>query len=527
MSRNEPSETGHGASSAPTRASAGGRVSKVTADEIVISRSGKKDVYELTKFHRSNQNTCLHSRPIVKSGQKIEKGDVIADSSATDHGELALGRNILTAFMPWEGYNYEDAIIISERLVKKDVFTSVHIERFEVDIRATKLGMEEITREIPNVSEEALANLDDRGIIRPGADVKAGDILVGKVTPKGETELPAEEKLLRAIFGDKARDMRDTSLKVPSGEKGKVIAVRAFSRHQGDELPPGVHELIRIYIAQYRKVSIGDKLAGRHGNKGIVAKILPEEDMPYLPNGTPIDVILNPLGVPSRMNIGQIYELFLGHAGMIQNKYYEAPIFDEAISDDASVNKIMEELTKAGTKPDFNWVNSTGKVLLRDGRTGKHFERPVAVGCMYLMKLIHLVDDKMHARSTGPYSLITQQPLGGKAQFGGQRFGEMEVWALEAYGAANTLQELLTVKSDDVSGRARVYEEIIKGKLMGKPGIPESFRVLTKELRSLALDMKTLNKEGKEVNIDEEIFERPSVFGRSSQGKRERSGYAT
>lgn len=510
-----------------TRVTAGGRVSRVTSDEIVISRSGKKDVYPLIKFHRSNQNTCIHSRPIVKVGQKVDKGDVIADSSATDLGELALGRNILTAFMPWEGYNYEDAIIISERLVKKDFFTSVHIERFEVDVRATKLGMEEITREIPNVSEEALADLDDRGIIRPGADVKAGDVLVGKVTPKGETELPAEEKLLRAIFGDKARDMRDTSLKVPSGEGGKVIAVRTFSRHQGDELPPGVHEVIRIYVAQFRKVSIGDKLAGRHGNKGIVAKIMPEEDMPYLPNGTPIDVILNPLGVPSRMNIGQIFELFLGHAGMIFNKYYEVPSFDEAIMDNASDAKVCEELTKAGAKPGYSWVNSTGKVLLRDGRTGRHFERPVAVGCMYIMKLIHLVDDKMHARSTGPYSLITQQPLGGKAQFGGQRFGEMEVWALEAYGAANTLQELLTVKSDDVSGRARVYEEIIKGKLMGKPGVPESFKVLIKELRSLGLDLKTINTEGKEVNIDEEEHDRPSIFGRSPQGKRERSGYAT
>ena len=510
-----------------TRATAAGRVAKVTSDEIVIGRAGKKDTYELTKFQRSNQNTCIHSRPIVKVGQKVEKDDVIADSSATDMGELALGRNILTAFMPWEGYNYEDAIILSERLVKKDFFTSVHIERFEVDIRATKLGMEEITREIPNVSEEALADLDDRGIIRPGADVKQGDILVGKVTPKGETELPAEEKLLRAIFGDKARDMRDTSLKVPSGERGKVIAVRTFSRQQGDELPPGVHEVIRVYIAQYRKVSVGDKLAGRHGNKGIVARIVPEEDMPYLPDGTPIEVILNPLGVPSRMNIGQIFELFLGHAGMIFNKYYEVPTFDEAIYENASDIKVKEELQKAGAKPGYSWVNTTGKVLLRDGRTGKHFERPVAVGCMYLMKLIHLVDDKMHARSTGPYSLITQQPLGGKAQFGGQRFGEMEVWALEAYGAANTLQELLTVKSDDVAGRARVYEEIIKGKLMGKPGIPESFKVLLKELRSLCLDVKTLNKEGKEVNIDEEILEKASIFGRMPQSKREKSNYAT
>jgi DNA-directed RNA polymerase subunit beta len=510
-----------------TRATTSGKVLRVTADEIVIGKAGKKETYTLTKFHRSNQNTCMHSRPIVKSGQHVEKGDVIADASATDMGDLALGRNILTAFMPWEGYNYEDAIIISERLVKYDMFTSVHIERFEVDIRATKLGIEEITVEIPNVSEEALANLDERGIVRPGAQVKAGDILVGKVTPKGETELPAEEKLLRAIFGDKARDMRDTSLKVPSGEGGKVIAVRTFSRQQGDELPPGVHEVIRVYVAQYRKVSIGDKLAGRHGNKGIVSRIMPEEDMPYLPDGTPIDVILNPLGVPSRMNIGQIFELFLGHAGMILNKYYEVPGFDEAICENASEKIVSEELTKAGAKPGYGWVNSTGKVLLRDGRTGKHFDRPIAVGCMYIMKLIHLVDDKMHARSTGPYSLITQQPLGGKAQFGGQRFGEMEVWALEAYGAANTLQELLTVKSDDVSGRARVYEEIIKGKLMGKPGVPESFKVLIKELRSLGLDFKTINKEGKEVNIEEEDTEKQSTFGRQPRSRRERDNYAT
>lgn len=500
-----------------TTARAAGRVSKVTSDEIVVNTGRKSDTYELIKFQRSNQNTCIHSRPIVRTGQKVSKGDVIADSSATDKGELALGRNILAAFMPWEGYNYEDAIIISERLVKKDMFTSVHIERFEVDIRATKLGMEEITREIPNVSEEALADLDERGIIRPGAEVKPGEILVGKVTPKGETELPAEEKLLRAIFGDKARDMRDTSLKVPSGEGGKVVAVRTFSRKSGDELPPGVHEIIRVYVAQLRKVSIGDKLAGRHGNKGIVAKIIPEEDMPYLPDGTPIEVILNPLGVPSRMNIGQIFELFLGHAGMILDKFYEVPTFDEALFENASIIKVEEELSKAGAKPGYSWVNTSGKVMLRDGRTGRYFERPIAVGCMYLMKLIHLVDDKMHARSTGPYSLITQQPLGGKAQFGGQRFGEMEVWALEAYGAANTLQELLTVKSDDVAGRVRVYEEIIKGKLMGKPGIPESFKVLIKELRSLGLDVKTLNKESKEVNIDEEEPEKSSIFGGASR----------
>ena len=502
-----------------TCANFAGRVKRVTSEEIVVSSGTKTETYKMIKFQRSNQNTCMHTRPIVKSGQHVEKGEVIADSSATDHGELALGRNVIVAFMPWEGYNYEDAIILSEKLVKKDVFTTVHIERLEVDIRATKLGMEEITREIPNVSEEALADLDDRGVIIAGAEVGPGDILVGKVTPKGETELPAEEKLLRAIFGDKARDMRDTSLKVPSGEKGKVIAVRTFSRQKGDELPPGVHEIIRVYIAQFRKVSVGDKIAGRHGNKGVVARVLPEEDMPYLPDGTPVDVILNPLGVPSRMNIGQIFELFLGLAGYVQNKFYEVPIFDEALFENASIIKVEEELAKASSVPGFSWVNKTGKVLLRDGRTGRSFERPVAVGNMYLMKLIHLVDDKMHARSTGPYSLITQQPLGGKAQFGGQRFGEMEVWALEAYGAAHTLQELLTVKSDDVAGRARVYEEIIKGKLMGKPGVPESFRVLIKELRSLALDIKTLNKEGKEVSIDEEIMEKASIFGQMPRGK--------
>ena len=397
--------------------------------------------------------------------------------------------------MPWEGYNYEDAILISERLVKKDLFTSVHVQRLEVEVRATKLGMEEISREIPNVGEEALAHLDERGIVTPGAEVGPGNILVGKVTPKGETELPAEEKLLRAIFGDKARDMRDTSLRVPPGETGIVIAVRSFSREKGDELPPGVHELVRVYLAQLRRISIGDKLAGRHGNKGVIAKILPEEDMPYLPDGTPMDMILNPLGVPSRMNIGQIFELLLGYAGKLLGKKYELSPFDESIEEDASINIVEKELEKATLEAMVPWLDTSGKVELRDGRTGRPFGRKIAVGYMYLMKLIHLVDDKMHARSTGPYSLITQQPLGGKAQFGGQRFGEMEVWALE---------ELLTVKSDDVVGRSRVYEAILKGKPMGKPGIPESFKVLVKELRSLALDVKTLTKEGKEVSIDEQ-----------------------
>jgi DNA-directed RNA polymerase subunit beta len=501
------------------RAENPGKVIKVTADEIIIQRSNdKKDLYKLVTFSRSNQDTLIHQRPIVKVGDKVAKDDILADGSATSNGELALGRNVLVAMMPWEGYNYEDAIILSERLVKKDLFTTIHIERLEVEVRATKLGMEEITREIPNVGEEALASLDERGVVVPGSEVGPGDILVGKVTPKGETELPAEEKLLRAIFGDKARDMRDTSLRVPPGEGGIVIGVRVFTRENGDELPPGVHELVRVYLAQMRKVSVGDKMAGRHGNKGVIARILPEEDMPYLPDGTPVDIILNPLGVPSRMNIGQIFELLLGHAGYVMNKSYELPSFDESVEDDASVKLIEEELTKAAEKSNLPWLDNSGKVDLRDGRTGRSFGRKIAVGYMYVMKLIHLVDDKMHARSTGPYSLITQQPLGGKAQFGGQRFGEMEVWALEAYGAAQTLQELLTVKSDDVVGRSRVYEAIIKGKAMGRPGIPESFKVLVKELRSLCLDLKTLDKESKEVNIDEQEKvagkKMPQIFGR-------------
>jgi len=480
-----------------------GRVTSVTAEKIVLTTTtDKKEVYDLIKFARSNQNTLIHQRPTVKLGDIVSVGDLLADGSATQGGELALGKNILVAFMPWEGYNYEDAILISEKLVREDVFTTIHIERLEVEVRSTKLGMEEVTREIPNVGEEALKNLDDRGIIKVGTEVLSGHILVGKVTPKGETELPAEEKLLRAIFGDKARDMRDTSLRVPPGEGGKVINVRVFSRESGDELSPGVHELIRVYVAQIRKVSIGDKLAGRHGNKGVVAKILKEEDMPYLPNGLPVDIVLNPLGVPSRMNIGQIFELLLGFAADHFKKKYEVTPFDEIYEESASKKKIEELLQEV--KNDLPWYDTTGKVELRDGRSGEPFERKVAVGKMYLMKLIHLVDDKMHARSTGPYSLITQQPLGGKAQFGGQRFGEMEVWALEAYGAAHTLQELLTVKSDDVVGRSRIYESIIKGKPMGKPGTPESFKVLIKELRSLGLDVKTLDKDLKEVNIEED-----------------------
>jgi DNA-directed RNA polymerase subunit beta len=499
-----------------------GKIAKIDATEIVVQRSNVKDVYKLINYGRSNQDTLVHQRPVVKLGEQVEEGTILADSSATSHGELALGKNVLVAMMPMEGYNYEDAIILSERLVKKDMFTTIHIQRLEVEVRATKLGMEEITREIPNVGEEALANLDERGIVVAGSEIEAGDVLVGKVTPKGETELPAEEKLLRAIFGDKARDMRDTSLRVPPGEGGKVIAVRTFAREKGDELPPGVHELIRVYIAQMRKISVGDKMAGRHGNKGVIARVMPEEDMPYLPDGTPVDVILNPLGVPSRMNIGQIYELLLGHAGHLLKKKYELPPFDEAYEEDASIKLLETELQAAIDKHKLNWLDTTGKVDLYDGRTGRTFGRKVAVGYMYLLKLIHLVDDKMHARSTGPYSLITQQPLGGKAQFGGQRFGEMEVWALEAYGAAHTLQELLTVKSDDVIGRSRVYEAILKGKSMGKPGIPESFKVLVKELRGLGLDMRTLTREGKEVNIDEDarqsVEAAPQIFGRGKPG---------
>jgi DNA-directed RNA polymerase subunit beta len=503
-----------------------GKVIKVDAEEIVIQRANKKkDVYKLMTFCRSNQDTLVHQKSVVTPGDKVAKGDLLADGSATAEGELALGKNVCVAFMPWEGYNYEDAIILSERLVKYDSFTSVHIQRLEVEVRATKLGMEEITREIPNVGEEALANLDERGVITPGAEIKPGDILVGKVTPKGETELPAEEKLLRAIFGDKARDMRDSSLRVPPGERGIVIGVRSFSRENGDELPPGVHELVRVYLAQMRKISVGDKMAGRHGNKGVIAKIMPEEDMPYLPDGTPVDVVLNPLGVPSRMNIGQIFELLLGHAGKLLNNRYKVPSFDEVTEEDASIKLIHNELQKAAIEANVPWLETSGKVKLRDGRTGQAFGRKVAVGYMYLMKLIHLVDDKMHARSTGPYSLITQQPLGGKAQFGGQRFGEMEVWALEAYGAAHTLQELLTVKSDDVIGRSRVYEAIIKGKAMGKPGVPESFKVLIKELRSLGLDVKTIDKQGKEVNIDEEersASRKPRIFGKKEGAVRKR-----
>ncbi|HQA56350.1 MAG TPA: DNA-directed RNA polymerase subunit beta [Acetivibrio sp.] len=471
-----------------------GVVEKVSANEIIIrTKEGKKDVYKLLKYLRSNQGTCINQRPIVRKGDPVEKGDVIADGPSTDKGEIALGKNVLIGFMTWEGYNYEDAILISEKLVKEDVFTSIHIEEYECESRDTKLGPEDITREIPNVSEDALKDLDDNGTIRIGAEVRSGDILVGKVTPKGETELTAEERLLRAIFGEKAREVRDTSLRVPHGESGIVVDVKEFTRENGDELSPGVNKLVRVYIAQKRKISVGDKMAGRHGNKGVISRILPEEDMPFLPDGTPLEIVLNPLGVPSRMNIGQVLEVHLGYAAKVLGWKIATPVFDGAQEED-----IIETLKKAGLPED-------GKTILYDGRTGEPFENRVTVGYMYMLKLAHLVDDKIHARSTGPYSLVTQQPLGGKAQFGGQRFGEMEVWALEAYGAAYTLQEILTVKSDDVVGRVKTYEAIVKGENVPEPGIPESFKVLIKELQSLCLDVKVYSEEQEEIAIKESV----------------------
>ncbi|HOQ37259.1 MAG TPA: DNA-directed RNA polymerase subunit beta [Acetivibrio sp.] len=471
-----------------------GVVEKVSANEIIIrTKEGKKDVYKLLKYLRSNQGTCINQRPIVRKGDPVEKGDVIADGPSTDKGEIALGKNVLIGFMTWEGYNYEDAILISEKLVKEDVFTSIHIEEYECESRDTKLGPEDITREIPNVSEDALKDLDDNGTIRIGAEVRSGDILVGKVTPKGETELTAEERLLRAIFGEKAREVRDTSLRVPHGESGIVVDVKEFTRENGDELSPGVNKLVRVYIAQKRKISVGDKMAGRHGNKGVISRILPEEDMPFLPDGTPLEIVLNPLGVPSRMNIGQVLEVHLGYAAKALGWKIATPVFDGAQEED-----IIETLKKAGLPED-------GKTILYDGRTGEPFENRVTVGYMYMLKLVHLVDDKIHARSTGPYSLVTQQPLGGKAQFGGQRFGEMEVWALEAYGAAYTLQEILTVKSDDVVGRVKTYEAIVKGENVPEPGIPESFKVLIKELQSLCLDVKVYSEEQEEIAIKESV----------------------
>ncbi len=479
-----------------------GTVDYVSGDEIKIKDdTGKIHKYSLMKFVRSNQDTCLNQKPIVESGDKIKKGDSIADGASTNCGELALGKNVLVAFMPWEGYNFEDAILISDRLVHDDVFTSIHIEKLEIDVRATKLGPEEITREIPNVSEDSLRHLDERGIVRIGARVYADDILVGKITPKGESEHPPEEKLLRAIFAEKARDVKDNSLRVPHGEGGRVIDVKVFDREKGDELPPGANTVIRVYIAQKRKISVGDKIAGRHGNKGIISKVLPKEDMPFLPDGTPVDIVLNPLGVPSRMNVGQTYETLLGLATYLTGTFYEIPPFDERSGEEASKISTSDELDKGIEQTGYNWVMPTGKVTLYDGRTGEPFDNPVSVGLSYLMKLVHLVDDKIHARSTGPYSLVTQQPLGGKAQFGGQRFGEMEVWALEAYGAAYTLQEMLTTKSDDVNGRSRAYESIVKGENLHRPGIPESFKVLVRELQSIGLDITVAKRGGMEVDL--------------------------
>ena len=500
---------------------------KMTCDD------GEKMEFHLTKFARSNQSNCYNQRPIVFKGNHVSAGQVIADGPSTQEGELALGKNPLIGFMTWEGYNYEDAVLLSERLVQEDVYTSVHIEEYEAEARDTKLGPEEITRDVPGVGDDALKDLDDRGIIRIGAEVRAGDILVGKVTPKGETELTAEERLLRAIFGEKAREVRDTSLKVPHGEYGIVVDAKVFTRENGDELSPGVNQAVRIYIAQKRKISVGDKMAGRHGNKGVVSRVLPVEDMPYLPNGRPLDIVLNPLGVPSRMNIGQVLEIHLSLAAKALGFNVATPVFDGA-----NENDIMDTLDLANDYVNLTWeefeakhkeelrpevlqylslnrdhrelwkgvpISRDGKVRLRDGRTGEYFDSAVTIGHMHYLKLHHLVDDKIHARSTGPYSLVTQQPLGGKAQFGGQRFGEMEVWALEAYGAAYTLQEILTVKSDDVVGRVKTYEAIIKGENIPEPGIPESFKVLLKELQSLALDVKVLREDNTEVEIMETV----------------------
>lgn len=483
-----------------------GEVTYVSSQRIRIKyKSFNHEVeYSLTKFNRSNQDTCLNQKPIVSTGDKVIPGQVLADGPATDCGELALGKNILVAFMPWEGYNFEDAILVSERLVIDDVFTSIHIEKLEIDARSTKLGPEEITREVPNVSEEALRHLDENGIVRIGARVFPDDVLVGKITPKGESDHPPEERLLRAIFGEKARDVRDNSLRVPHGEGGRVVDVKVFDREKGDELPPVANKVVRVFIAQKRKVSVGDKVAGRHGNKGIIAKILPVEDMPFLSDGTPVDIVLNPLGVPSRMNIGQTYETMLGLASMLNNTHYEVPPFDEMYGSEASKTLVLNEINNAKKNKNVEWIDDNGKVKLIDGRTGEPFDNPCSVGKIYMMKLVHLVDDKIHARSTGPYSLVTQQPLGGKAQFGGQRLGEMECWALEAYGAAYTLQEMLTVKSDDVSGRSRAYESIVKGENIPRPGVPESFKVLVRELQSLGLDVTVLRRtrEGNDEEID-------------------------
>ena len=469
-----------------------GVVEYVSADKIILNYGkGEKETYELVKFLRSNQGTCINQRPIVEVGEKVKESQIIADGPSTCNGEIALGKNALIGFVTWEGYNYEDAVLLNENLVKDDVYTSIHIEEYEIEARSTKLGPEEITRDIPNVGDDALKDLDERGIIRIGAEVRSGDILVGRVTPKGETELTAEEKLLRAIFGEKAREVRDTSLKVPHGEYGTIVDIKVFTQENSDELSPGVNKVVRVYIAQKRKIQVGDKMAGRHGNKGVISRVLPQEDMPFLPDGTPLDIVLNPLGVPSRMNIGQVLEVHLGYAARALGWKIMTPVFDGASEAD-----IRECLKKAGLRED-------GKSVLYDGRTGQPFDNPVTIGVMYYLKLHHLVDDKIHARSTGPYSLVTQQPLGGKAQFGGQRFGEMEVWALEAYGAAYTLQEILTVKSDDVVGRVKTYEAIVKGQNVPTPGIPESFKVLVKELQALGLDFKVLSKDMEEIDLRE------------------------
>ena len=504
-----------------------GTVIDVDAERIVVEGKGTRDEYPLTKFMRSNQGTLIHQKPVVSLGDNVARDEVLADGAATDRGELALGANLLVAFMPFEGFNFEDAIVLSERLVKDDVLSSIHIHEYEIDARSTKLGDEEITRDIPNRSEESLANLDERGVVRIGAEVGSGDLLVGKVTPKGETELTAEEKLIRAIFKEKAREVRDTSLKVPHGEGGKVIGVKTFARDAGDDLPPGVNELVRVFVAKKRKIAEGDKLAGRHGNKGVIAKIVPEEDMPFLEDGRSVDVVLNPLGVPSRMNIGQILETHLGWAaahGVFAEgepvnerapinapdpRAVSTPVFDGATETD--VDEALIAWAKQSDTIAMNVDESraegrrcSGKVHLFDGKSGEPFEQKVTVGYMYILKLLHLVDDKIHARSTGPYSLVTQQPLGGKAQFGGQRFGEMEVWALEAYGAAYTLQEMLTIKSDDTIGRVKAYEAIVKGENIAEPSIPESFKVLLKEMQSLSLDVHVLSDEGREVEVREE-----------------------
>ena len=514
-----------------------GVVEELSADYIsVMHDDGTRRTYRLAKFRRSNQGTCINQRPIINEGERVEAGQVIADGPCTDDGEMALGKNLLVAFMPWEGHNYEDAIILSQRLVQDDVLSSIHIEEHEVDARDTKLGPEEITRDIPNVSEEVLADLDERGIIRIGAEVNPGDVLVGKVTPKGETELTPEERLLRAIFGEKAREVRDTSLKVPHGESGKVIGVRVFSREDGDELPPGVNELVRVYVAQKRKITDGDKLAGRHGNKGVISRILPQEDMPFLEDGTPVDIVLNPLGVPGRMNVGQVLETHLGWVAATgwdiegddedwkkrlrkigantapSGTNVATPVFDGAREDEITGLLSSTRPTRDGVQ----LIGASGKARLFDGRTGEPFPEPISVGYIYILKLLHLVDDKIHARSTGPYSMITQQPLGGKAQFGGQRFGEMEVWALEAYGAAYALQELLTIKSDDVLGRVKVYEAIVKGENIPEPGIPESFKVLIKEMQSLCLNVEVLSSDGSQIEMrdtDEDVFRAAEELG--------------